>query len=96
MMIDPPSRNSGNAFWTVNSVPFALRANAASNGHVSSDLRDRCVQRLAPTAHDEDVGPFIDEELRPGERHTARRTGDDGDLPLELAHVSGPRAPVPS
>ncbi len=30
MMIDPPSLNSGNAFWTVNSVPRTFRSKAAS------------------------------------------------------------------
>ena len=44
MKIEPPSLNSGSAFWTVNSVPRAFSEKAASNS-VLGDFAERA--RLA-------------------------------------------------
>ena len=47
---------------------------------------DGCVQRVLPSARDEDVSSFVHEQLGTGQRHTTRRTCDHRDLAIELPH----------
>jgi len=58
MMIDPPSLNSGNAFWTVNSVPRAFRPKAASK--CCSVISPNGAASPLPSAREQDVdlAPF--------------------------------------
>jgi hypothetical protein len=55
-------------------------------GHVPADQLDGFVQRLLPSARDEDVSSFVHEQLGTGQRHTTCRTCDHRDLAIELSH----------
>jgi len=55
-------------------------------GHVPADQPDGFVQRVLPPTRDEDVSPFVDEQLGTGQRHTACRASDHRDLAIELSH----------
>ena len=55
-------------------------------GHIPADQLHGFVQRILPSARDEDVSPFVHEQLRAGQRHAARCTRDHRDLAVELAH----------
>src|SRR5882757_1017981 len=134
MKIEPPSLNSGSAFWTVNSVPRAFNMKAASKspsvispsrpcapvpalahntsiaplflfdrveqtvqivevgrialhaGHVSADQLHGFIHGVLPSARDEDVGSFANEQLGAGQRHTACRAGDHRDFAIDFSH----------
>jgi len=49
-MIDPPSLNSGNAFWTVNSVPRAFRPKPHRSAIDSDSIRDFLLEPAAAAA----------------------------------------------
>src|SRR5580704_1696999 len=50
IMIDPPSLNSGNAFWTVNSVPRAFRPKPHRSAIDSDSIRDFLLEPAAAAA----------------------------------------------
>ena len=59
---------------------------AAHAGHVPADQPDGLVERVLPTARDEDVGAFFNEPLGARQRHAARSARDDGNLTFKLSH----------
>src|SRR5579859_1510799 len=60
---------------------------AAHAGHVPADQTDGLVQRLLPSARDEDIGAFFNEPPGARQRHAARSTRDDCDLTFKLSHA---------
>src|SRR5260221_13115577 len=59
---------------------------AAHAGHVPADQLDGLVERLLPTARDENIGAFVNEPLGARQRHSARSTRDDCNLTVKLSH----------
>src|ERR1700675_4755845 len=59
---------------------------AAHAGHVPANQPDGLVERLLPSARDENVGAFLNEPLGARQRHAARSTGDDCNLTLKVSH----------
>src|SRR6202034_2974607 len=55
-------------------------------GHVPANQLDGLVERLLPSARDENIGSFFNEKLCARQRHAARSTRDDGNLTLQLSH----------
>ena len=50
---------------------------AAHAGHVPANQLDGLVERLLPSARDENIGSFFNEKLGARQRHAARSTRDD-------------------
>src|SRR5579862_1690459 len=59
---------------------------AAHAGHVPANRLDGLVERLLPSARDENVSAFFYEPSGARQRHAARSTRDDRHLALELSH----------
>src|SRR5689334_23163823 len=59
---------------------------AAHAGHVPANQLDGLVERLLPSARDEDICAFFYEPPGARQRHAARSTRDDCNLTLELSH----------
>src|SRR5262249_27235630 len=55
-------------------------------GHVEADILDRAVERLLVPAGDEDVRPFVHEQLGGGESYSGGGPGDDRGLSFQLVH----------
>src|ERR1700748_353614 len=59
---------------------------ATHAGHVPATQLDAVVERLLPSARDEDISAFFNEPPGARQRHAARSTRDDCNLTLELSH----------
>jgi hypothetical protein len=59
---------------------------AAHAGHVPANQLDGLVERLLPSARDENIGAFFNEPLGARQRHPARSARDDCNLTLKLSH----------
>src|SRR5262249_25432291 len=63
---------------------------AAHAGHVPANQLDGLIERLLPPARDENIGAFFNEPLGARQRHAARSTRNDCNLPLKLSHDYSP------
>src|SRR4051794_31723838 len=59
-----------------------IRRVTAPPGHVPANHLDRLIELLLPPTRDENVGAFFNEPHGARQRHAARSTRDDCDLPL--------------
>ncbi len=65
---------------------FEVRRVGLYAGHVPPDQLDGVVQRVLPTACNEDMSSFVDEQLGASQRHTTCRACDHRNLAIELSH----------
>jgi hypothetical protein len=84
IMIDPPSLNSGNAFWTVNSVPRAFRPKPHRSAIDSDSIRDFLLEPAAAAAivllRDISDARSISRLLRSGVRAILSRESETDDV----------------
>jgi hypothetical protein len=67
---------------------IAYVAHDATN--TAAHVFDRVVQLPLATAANKQSSSFASEELRGGKAYTSRRSSDNSDLPIELAHRQTP------
>src|SRR3984885_9116890 len=66
---------------------------AAHAGYVPANQRDGLIERLLPSARDENIGAFFNEPLGARQHHATRSTRDDCNLTFKLSHNFSFQAP---
>src|SRR6202021_2688005 len=78
---------------TWSGIGVEIGRGAAHAGHVPTNQPDGLVERVLPSARDEDIGAFFNEPPGARQRHAARSTRDDCNLTLKLSHNLSFQAP---